>query len=70
MLPAMLAHMEHDHLTPPEIGKLANAAGVKRVILTHLVPGNDGERDLTPYIRGIADYYAGPVTIARDLDSF
>lgn len=68
MLPAMLAHMEHDHLTPHEIGKLAKAAGVKQVVLTHLVPGNDGERDLTSYTRGIADHFAGPVTIARDLE--
>lgn len=69
MLPAMLAHMEHDHLTPNEIGKLASAAGVKRVVLTHLVPGNDSERDLTPYTRGIADHFSGPVTVARDLES-
>lgn len=68
MLPAMLAHMEHDHLTPSEIGKLAKAAGVKQVVLTHLVPGNDGERDLTPYTRGISYHYTGPVTIARDLE--
>lgn len=68
MLASMLAHMEHDHLTPPEIGKLAKAAGVKQVVLTHLVPGNDGERDLTPYTRGIADHFAGPVAIARDLE--
>lgn len=70
MLPSMLAHMEHDHLTPREIGKLAKAAGVKRVVLTHLVPGNDGERDLSPYTRGIADYFAGPVTVSNDLDRF
>ncbi len=68
MLPAMLAHMEHDHLIPEEIGKLAKAAGVKQVVLTHLVPGNDGERDLTPYTRGISQYFDGPVLIARDLD--
>lgn len=70
MLPALLAHMEHDHLTPADIGRLARAAGVRQVVLTHLVPGNDGETDLSTYSRGIAEFFDGPVVIARDLDRF
>ena len=70
MLPAMLKHMEEDHLTPVEIGKLAAKAAVKEVVLTHIVPGSDGERDLSGYTKGIAPTYGGPVYVSRDLDRF
>lgn len=70
MLPAMLKHMEEDHLTPVEIGKLAAKAGVKEVVLTHVVPGSDDERDMSGYTKGIAPTYGGPVYVSRDLDRF
>lgn len=65
-----LIHMDQDHLTPGQIGLLAAKARVKAVVLTHLVPGLDGEKDVDGYIRGIANSYHGPVTVARDLDKF
>lgn len=70
MLPNMLRHMEEDHLTPAEIGKMAAAAGVKEVVLTHVAPGMDGEKDLSGYTKGIAPTFSGPVHLARDLDRF
>ncbi|MFW7348860.1 MAG: MBL fold metallo-hydrolase [Pigmentiphaga sp.] len=70
MLPSMIRHMEQNHLTPVEIGKLAAAAGVKEVVLTHLAPGEDGERDLSGYVRGIQPAFMGPVRIASDLQRF
>lgn len=70
VLQSLLAHMEEDHLTPVEIGRLASAAGVGRVVLTHLVPGNDDETDLSGYLEGIADVFDGPVSIANDLERF
>ena len=70
MLPPMIKHMEEDHLTPAEIGKIAASAGVKAVVLTHIVPGEDGERDAGGYTKGISPTYRGPVKLARDLDRF
>jgi ribonuclease BN (tRNA processing enzyme) len=70
MLPNMIKHMEEDHLTPSEIGKLAAAAGVKQVVLTHVAPGMDGEAGLDGYVNGIAPAFGGPVKLARDLDRF
>lgn len=69
-LSSMIRHMEEDHLTPVEIGKLAAAAKVKSVVLTHLAPGSDGETDLSGYTNGIAPTYDGPVTVAKDLQRF
>ena len=38
----MLRHLADDHMTPEQFGRLAKAAGVKRVVLSHLSPGADG----------------------------
>jgi ribonuclease BN (tRNA processing enzyme) len=66
----MLAHMVQDHLTPDQVGRLAAAAHVGRVVLTHLAPGNDDEPDTRGYTAGIFGHYRGPVTVANDLDRF
>lgn len=66
----MLAHMVEDHLTPEQVGRLAAAARVGRVVLTHLAPGMDEETDTSGYTTGIAAHYRGPVTVANDLDRF
>lgn len=67
---AAMDHMRRDHLTPTQVGQLAARAGVKAVVLTHLVPGNDGETDLGGYTRGLATHYHGPVRVARDLGRY
>lgn len=66
----MAANMGEDHLSPGQVGDLARSAGVKAVILTHLVPGRDGESDLGGYVDGVTRRFSGPVRIARDLDRF
>jgi ribonuclease BN (tRNA processing enzyme) len=66
----LLAHMAQDHLTPDQVGRLAAAAHVGRVVLTHLAPGNDAERGTRGYVTGISAHYRGPVTVANDLDRF
>lgn len=71
MLQAMEEHLSTHHLKPEAVGALAAAAGVGRVVLTHfaippgpLVSSESGLR------AGIALHYAGPVDLARDLQSF
>jgi ribonuclease BN (tRNA processing enzyme) len=66
----LIDHMLKEHLAPDELGKLARAAGVKRVILTHFAPGEDSETDVSGYVKGVERYFAGPVTPGRDLDQF
>lgn len=69
-LPALLAHMEQDHLTPRQVGEMAKAAGVSKVVLTHLVPGGDDETDSSQYAADVAKVFSGPVIVANDLDRF
>ncbi len=63
-----MAHMRQDHLTPAQVGDIAADAGVKEVVLTHLSPGLDGEKDTSGYTNGIDARYKGPVKVAKDLD--
>ncbi|OYY91634.1 MAG: hypothetical protein B7Y45_01200 [Sphingomonas sp. 28-66-16] len=69
-LAPMIAHMAQDHLTPANVGAIAARAGVKQVVLTHLVPGLDSETDMSGYLEGLTATYHGPVAIAHDLDRF
>jgi ribonuclease BN (tRNA processing enzyme) len=70
VLEGKMAHMRQDHLTPAAVGELAAAAGVKEVVLTHLVPGEDAETSTDGYVEGIAARFKGPVHVARDGDRF
>ncbi len=54
------------HLTPERAGDLAQAAGAKRLVLTHFYP----PVETTDPARVAAARFAGPVTAARDGDRF
>jgi ribonuclease BN (tRNA processing enzyme) len=62
--------MEGEHITPGGVGRLAAKAGVRHVVMTHLGPTTDPEDDYHRYIDGAREFYAGPVTIAKDLMQF
>jgi len=62
--------MRVNHLPAEEIGKLAKAAGVKRIVLTHFVPSPEAIADPMEMVRAIHRHFDGPVTIASDLERF
>jgi len=62
--------MRHNHLVPAEIGRMAAAAGVRRVVLTHFVPSPEQSRDVGAYTRDLQREFKGPVALASDLDRF
>lgn len=66
-LQAVRGHMERHHITPEQIGLLAQKAGVKSVVLTHYSPGQDGETDASRYTAGVRKHFSGPVIAGRDL---
>lgn len=63
-----VAHMEHEHLSAQEVGRLAAAAKVKMVVLSHLVGAVRMNPD--PLVRGVRKHFEGPVVAAQDLDAF
>ncbi|WP_293970426.1 hypothetical protein [Sphingomonas sp.] len=49
---------------------MAARAGVKEVVLTHIVPGFDDETATTQYSDGVKRVFGGPVIVASDLRKF
>ena len=62
-----IKHIKEQHLTPQDVGEMAQKAGVKKVVLSHLAPTiypNDKYerwKDLTK------KYFSGEVVVAEDL---
>lgn len=56
------------HATPGEIGRVAAAAGARRLVLSHFMARS--LRDLDGNIRRVREHYDGTVTAAGDLDCF
>jgi len=57
------------HLSPEDVGKLADRAEVKTVVLTHLTSLPEGD-DYTPWADEVKKAFHGPVLIAKDLMEF
>lgn len=60
--PYVRPHMDREHLSPLEVGKMAAAAGVKTLILSHI--GVVGEPDLA-VIRSV---YSGAIILGTDME--
>lgn len=65
----LAAHMATEHLSPQEVGKLATKAGVKTVILTHIVA--TPSPDLAAKLKaGVHETFSGQVIVGHDLMAF
>jgi ribonuclease BN (tRNA processing enzyme) len=65
----MRRHMQEDHATPDEVGKLAASARVRMVVLSHIIPGGEDDPD-NAYSDGVAAHYSGKIVVAKDLMRF
>ena len=59
-------HLRASHTTAQDVGRIAAAAGVKLLVLSHLVPGDIEVTD-DQWIAAVRESYAGKVIIAKDL---
>ncbi|UVO54351.1 MBL fold metallo-hydrolase [Sphingomonas sp. SUN039] len=66
----MRRHLSQHHLTPDQIGAMAQAMRVRKVVATHLAVGRIGPRDLARYVVTIKRTFAGDAAVARDLERF
>lgn len=64
---ALLDFFASSHTAPEDVGRIARAAGVRRVALAHIGPGDPREvRDET-WRRAVAATYQGQVVVGHDL---
>lgn len=66
----IIGGMTKNHLAPGEIGRMARAAGVKKIVLTHFVPSPETAKDKAAFTRDLRKAYRGPVLLASDLGRF
>lgn len=64
-------HVAETHSTPADVGRTAREAGVKTVVLNHLLPGTIVEGKLnfpvSTFIDGVRREFSGEVIVANDL---
>lgn len=70
VLAATERHLRDHHLLPQDVGMLAQRAAVGGVVVTHFVGREPDETGHFEYLSLIAEHFAGPVTIANDLEAF
>ena len=67
---ARLAKLASDipgyHTSPVEAAAVAKAAGAKKLVLTHLVPGPQNFLMRRMFLRGVSDAYDGEVVLGED----
>lgn len=63
-------HLSHHHLTPEQVGQLAQRSGVRRVVITHIVPAEVTPPKRAAFLEDIRRNFAGPAIIADDLERF
>lgn len=59
-------HILASHTTTEDVGRIAAAAGVRTLVLSHLVPGSDAITD-AQWSEGVRRSYAGELIVGRDL---
>jgi ribonuclease BN (tRNA processing enzyme) len=59
----LMQHLLNAHTAVEQVGKVAESAGVKRLVLSHIVPGNATIEQLLP----AAKDFSGELVVGRDL---
>jgi ribonuclease BN (tRNA processing enzyme) len=60
-------HLMASHTTTEDVGKIAAAAKVKKLVMTHLVPGDVPSITDEMWTEDVRKHYSGPIVVARDL---
>lgn len=60
-------HIIDSHTTIEDVGRVAEAAGVKTLVLSHLVPGEDPLVTDSTWLEAASAHFRGKVIVGRDL---
>jgi ribonuclease BN (tRNA processing enzyme) len=61
------AHLLASHTIPEDVGKVAAAAGVKTLVLSHFVPGDDPSITDEQWAEGVRRFFKGRIIVGKDL---
>ena len=65
--PNLMAHMVAAHCPGDEVGRIATAAGVGRLVVQHFTPSDDSATGPAEFEALIRETWSGPLTIGHDL---
>ncbi|WP_316232972.1 MBL fold metallo-hydrolase [Bradyrhizobium sp. SZCCHNPS2010] len=60
-------HLMDSHTSTADVGRIAAAAGVKTLVLSHLVPGDDPDITDDDWTRDVKTSFSGRIIVAKDL---
>lgn len=63
----MMHHMRAVHSPAEDVGRIAEEAGVKTLVLSHLTPSSSALAPDNKWIQGASKYFKGEIIIGRDL---
>jgi ribonuclease BN (tRNA processing enzyme) len=55
------------HTLPEDVGRLAAQAGVKTLVLSHFVPGDDPRITDEQWSEGVRKFFKGKIIVGKDL---
>jgi ribonuclease BN (tRNA processing enzyme) len=64
--PRLMDHLLRSHTTTEQLGRVAQAAGVRTLVLSHLVPALPTFTDAM-WIEGVRRHYRGRIIVGRDM---
>jgi ribonuclease BN (tRNA processing enzyme) len=65
--PTLRKHLIDSHTTTEQLGHVAAEAGVKTLVLSHFVPGDDPSITDAMWTEGVARNFSGDIVVGRDL---
>lgn len=65
--PRLRQHIIASHTTTEEVGRVAEEAGVKTLVLSHLIPGDEPALPDEKWLEGVRNHYTGRAIVGRDL---
>lgn len=63
----LLEHIVASHTTAEDVGRVAKAAGVKTLVLSHFVPSDDPLMTDEVWLQGVRAHFDGEVILGQDL---
>jgi ribonuclease BN (tRNA processing enzyme) len=64
--PTLMAHLKASHTLTDEVGRIATAAGVKKLVLSHLTPADDPNVTAQVWADAVRQTWSGDLVVAHD----
>ncbi len=65
--PRLREHIMASHTSTEDVGRIAAEAGVKTLVLSHLIPGDDPSVTDAQWLEGVRKHFQGRVVVGKDL---